>query len=80
MDEALVALDLASNIVHSVSFASELVSRGYEIGRPVDGGLVESLELEVIASTLLEPNNGLSRLVAIKSLLSQAKKRLQEIC
>ncbi len=53
MDPA-TALDVASSIVQPVSFTSDLISKGNEIYKSVDGALSENLELETIAASLQE--------------------------
>lgn len=79
--DPLTALGLASNIVQLITFASDLVSKGREIYKSVDGALVENLELETITTTLQELSQSvhLPRRPRLEKL-TKTERKLHELC
>jgi hypothetical protein len=71
MADPLTALSLASNILQLISFASDLISKGHEIYKSVDGKLVEHLELEAVTRSLRDLSRSL-----IESKLGDSTKKL----
>ena len=81
MDPA-TALGIASSIVQLVSFTSDLISKGNEIYKSVDGALSENLELETIAASLQELSSELPLTFFNnpKRQLSKTEKQMQDLC
>jgi len=81
MDPA-TALGIASSIVQLVSFTSDLISKGNEIYKSVDGALSENLELETIAASLQELSSELpfTFFNNPKRQLSKTEKQMQDLC
>jgi hypothetical protein len=81
MDPA-TALGVASSIVQLVSFTGDLISKGNEIYKSVDGALSENLELETIAASLQELSSELPLTLFNdpKRKLSKTEKHMQDLC
>jgi hypothetical protein len=52
----LTALSVAGNIIQFVDFSCKLISSSYKLYESASGVLVENLELEAIAESVLELN------------------------
>jgi hypothetical protein len=81
MDPA-TALGIASSIVQLVSFSSDLISKGNEIYKSVDGALSDNVELATIAASLQELSSELPLTFFNnpKRQLSKTEKQMQDLC
>jgi hypothetical protein len=82
MMDPLSALGVASNIIQLITFTNDLVSKGREIYKAVDGELVENLELETIAKSLQDLSSCVSTSLKStkKRTFSETDYRLKELC
>ncbi|PMD22533.1 hypothetical protein NA56DRAFT_570112, partial [Hyaloscypha hepaticicola] len=80
MDPA-TALGVASSIVQLVSFTGDLISKGNEICKSVNGALSENRELETIAASLQELSSELPWTLFndSKRSLSKTEKQMQDL-
>jgi hypothetical protein len=71
--DPLTALSVAGNIIQFVDFSYKLISSSYKLYESASGALVENLELEAIAESVLELN------VKVKDSLGIASQITDEL-
>jgi hypothetical protein len=77
--DPLTALGLASNIIQLISFTSDLIGKGREIYRSVEGATIENVELETITKSFQDLTTRFPSQLK-EDDLSGTDKQLRELC